>query len=247
MHRKLALLLPLTLLACTDSDGDEATTDATLETAEDEAETTTDTGTESTSDTGTDTGTETDTGMAQGECAQPDPGFGAAITQGAKVAHAELIGTDEVPFNLCEMEGKPLVMEVGAVWCGPCQSYGKALAQDLETTFAEIDAQEGLTEEDKVLLKENIRRLHDSVQQGVLQWMTVLLDNATITDIQGWEAQFPSNAVVAIPSDSVGFNSYMFTGAFPTFYYIDADLTFAVVASDLWPFAGDLPEGWLVD
>ena len=118
----------------------ETTAETGTSTSEtDTAETTTDTGTESTSDTGTDTGTETDTGMAPGECAQPDPGFGAAITQGAKVAHAELIGTDEVHFNLCEMEGKPLVMEVGAVWCGPCQSYGKALAQDLETTFAEID------------------------------------------------------------------------------------------------------------
>jgi hypothetical protein len=77
--------------------------------------------------------------------------------------------------------------------------------------------------------------------------MTVLLDNATITDIQGWEGQYPSNAVVAIPADNAGFNSYMFTGAFPSFYYVDSDLTFEVVSSELWPFAGDLPEGWLVD
>lgn len=247
MHRKLALLLPLTILACTpETSSDEETNgEEPTEGAEPTGESETVGGTETGGDTGTES--ETDTGMAQGECAQPDPGFAAAITEGAKVAHAELIGTDELAFNLCEMEGKPLVMEVGAVWCGPCQSYGKALAQDLETTFAEIDAQGGLTDEDKMLLKDNIRRLHDSVQQGVLQWMTVLLDNATLTDIQGWEAQFPSNAVVAIPADSAGFNSYMFTGAFPTFYYIDSDLTFAVVASDLWPFAGDLPDGWLVD
>ena len=124
---------------------------------------------------------------------------------GHHACNFETIDETGFPVELYDFYGAPIVLDLSAVWCGPCN----AAAQDVQlmherfesagliymTVLIENSQREPPTEEDLLLWKER----HGIIDPPVLGSSRELLNNADVT--QGW-----------------------FLQGWPTFYFLDSDL-----------------------
>jgi thiol-disulfide isomerase/thioredoxin len=168
-----------------DDDDDESTSDG--ESEESSAD-------ESSSDDETSSG-DTDAG----ECGLPDlsdPGPKKAVV-GEPVYHLTDVSHTGDMLNICSFAGKPLAIDVSAVWCGPCNM----LSDCLHGTDSQcLSLFEGSPESEVMPV---INKIRDRLEAGELNWVTVLDQNAdggntVLADLEAWDQKYAKKGVVVM-------------------------------------------------
>lgn len=136
-----------------------------------------------------------------------DPGFGEAVGVNARIPR--LIALDqfgeEVDLYDFAGQGKPVVIDLSAVWCDAC----KELARWLEGEPSNLGMPAEL---DPVVAR---------VANGEVFWVTVLFEDAIgnpaeLTEVKNWADSFPNAKVAVLVDDNRKLRDWFFPGAMPS-------------------------------
>jgi hypothetical protein len=195
-----------------DTGTDDATDDAT-ETGTDDA---TDTGTDDATDTGTDDATDTGTDTTEtggGAFCETDPGWGP-LTEGSPVKHIQGLDQHGEEFNMCEYGGTPIIIDVAAVWCGPCNMVSAYFAQGGADPFGG-----GLGQS-----------LTDMIANDQVIWLTTLVEDAnsapaTVANAAAWDQMYPNPKIpVVVEGDIQMLPQYFQLGCWPSAFIVDHEM-----------------------
>jgi hypothetical protein len=135
------------------------------------------------------------------------------VSVGNAVAQVELVDASGELRNLCEWGGTPLLIDICAVWCGPCHDLAMQLSDpSAGSWFPEsiVAALLALLDEEKAY------------------WVTVLVQGqggepATVDDALYWETEYPHPSVTPtfVPADAGVLESHFGVGCYPTIYSAD--------------------------
>lgn len=132
---------------------------------------------------------------------------------GEPVPHVTGIDGDGEPFELCRLAGRPFVVDISTVWCGPCNQLGAYLAGD--------DSQDFIND------PEIGPPLRDLVNAGEIGWVTMLTQDvdgnpATAAHATQWEHDYPNaNVVVFVPDNIAAVEKYLSPVLFPAIHTVD--------------------------
>ncbi len=135
---------------------------------------------------------------------------------GEQMARFQLMDQWGDTFDLYDMagHGKPIIMDISAVWCGPCNGLSSWLAGDDSYGFNEYWP--------------NVKQMIDD---GDMYWVTVLGQDGNGSDpsldvLEDWESDYSHHAIPVLADENGGEVStkYLVYG-WPTAYYLDSDMT----------------------
>jgi len=144
-------------------------------------------------------------------CAAPDPGLGISAEVGAPVAHWSTLDDEGEVFELCELGGRPILLDISASWCPPCQGTANWMAEatDIEAFMPWVPLKRVVAEESFV-------------------WVTILTEGpevdvaATVADAAAWESNYRNpNIPVVIDPDGEMVPGQFWISGLPGFALID--------------------------
>jgi hypothetical protein len=221
----LTLALSAVFLTACPEGGDDGTDDvdttATDTTTGDTTDDATDTATDDATDTGTDdatdatdtTDTGTDTTGGGASCDAPDPGWGP-LTVGSPVKHIQGFDQAGEAFNMCEYGGTPIIIDVAAVWCGPCNAVSDYFAHGGADPFGG-----GLGDQ-----------LTAMIAADQVIWMTTLVEDAnsapaTVANATAWDQQYPNAKIpVVVEGDISMLPNYFQLQCWPSAFIVDHEM-----------------------
>jgi hypothetical protein len=144
-----------------------------------------------------------------------DPGWGqVAIGQPAKHVAARNHLGEEV--NSCDWLGTPMVWDIAAVWCGPCNDVSAYLASGAgQDPFGGIGP-----------------ALRTMIENGNGVWLTFLVQDsnggdATVMHAAQWDAMYHHDAIPVLNElDTPMLPNYLTVDCWPTAWVIDPDHNF---------------------
>lgn len=115
-----------------------------------------------------------------------DPGLDIPASLGAPVVHWSTVDQYGEDFELCDLGGRPILLDISASWCGPCQGMAAWMA--------------GQSESNDLAPWAALRAL---VAEGELHWLTILIegpegDPATIEDADSWHTAYPNDNIPVV-------------------------------------------------
>lgn len=146
-----------------------------------------------------------------------DPGFDSTPVVGAVIPH--LTATDQfgerVDLYDFAMHGRPVVIDLSALWCNACVDLAHWLAH--EPSY--LDA------------KPELSPIVDMVEKGEVYWVTVVFqdgagNDALPTDGADWAERFPDDKVAVLVCDDPSLFEYLYPGSYPSIQVLDEDMTF---------------------
>lgn len=202
-------------------DGDDSTTGM-------EATGTTDADADADSDSGGDGDDTDDTGDGDGEvdtgdgdttgdgdgddgaCAE-NVGYGHPRVVGETVAHITGLTRDGEMFNTCDLDGKPIVFDMSALWCGPCHDMAAYMA-----------GQGGNYPNVMPYIK-------TWVDEGAIEWVTIMAQDSsgqpsTPANVGSWEDMYPNENIIVI-TGTPEIEGYMINDHWPTIHVAWYDYT----------------------
>jgi thiol-disulfide isomerase/thioredoxin len=124
--------------------------------------------------------------------------------------------------------GSRIVVDMGTIWCVPCQDMAKYLATG-DTTPVEQWA----------WWKSEYEGLHERVASGELFWITVLFSvgtPASQADSAGWHEEYPNDQVPVLADTDLELHDWIDVQSYPVLNLIDEEMTLQVY-SDSGPYA----------
>ncbi|MDP7114847.1 MAG: hypothetical protein QGH45_22935 [Myxococcota bacterium] len=117
-------------------------------------------------------------------------------------------------FDLYDLsgQGKPIVLDISATWCPPCQALSSWLAGGPDSAAFQT-------------YYPNVRQM---VDDGDIQWVTVMgqdnYGNAPGLEVlESWEESYPHDLIPLLADTGEFWEKYL-VYAWPTLYFIDADM-----------------------
>jgi len=145
----------------------------------------------------------------------------AALTVGAQMARVKLLDQfgEEVDLYDFSKQGKLTIVDVSAIWCGPCNGMASWLSGG----------------PDDYNWGGSYPTIAEKVHSGKVHWITVLGEDGSgaipdVNDLAQWYADYPDPniPVLADTSNSLFKNSYL-SGGWPTVFVIDGNMNIGVV------------------
>ncbi|MCO4745099.1 MAG: hypothetical protein KC912_09940 [Proteobacteria bacterium] len=146
-------------------------------------------------------------------------GSGSAIL--GQPAPTYISGSDQFgdAVDLSDMmgAGKPVIIDISAQWCPPCQDTASWLAGRADSqTMAYFDG--------------NYPGIRDAIAAGDIVWVTILAEDnygaEPSTDVlHAWDTAYPNPAIPVLNDPAGGYVSRVPTNGFPTYHYIKGDGT----------------------
>jgi len=157
---------------------------------------------------------------------QPDKKEGAAqadanLSVGAEMTRVKLLDQfgEEVDLFDFSKHGKLTIVDVSAIWCGPCNGMASWLSGG----------------PDSYGWGEAYPTIADKVHSGKVHWITILGEDSggaipDVSKLAQWYADYPDPniPVLADTSDSLFKNSYL-SGGWPTVFVLDGNMVVGVV------------------
>jgi hypothetical protein len=137
--------------------------------------------------------TSTDDGDPVEGCPGPDPGFGGAAQVGQPAPHWIGIDSSGAEREMCDFYGKPVMLDLSALWCGACQAFGAFMAGDDGAPAAA-----GIPQADIQSVLIPFRNL---VRDGTIIYITVIIEGqmpgggVSVSDVAAWENAFGAPGV----------------------------------------------------
>lgn len=148
-----------------------------------------------------------------------DPGFGGQAAAGALVPR--LVALDQygekVDLYDFAFQGKPVVIDLSALWCDAC----KEMATWLEKKPSSMDAQPELAP------------IVDRVAAGEILWVTVLFEDglgnpAKPEHVVTWAESYPNPRVAVLLDDNRSLRDWFYPGAMPSVHALDEKLALVI-------------------
>lgn len=148
-----------------------------------------------------------------------DPGFpDNSISVGAQFP--DLVTTDQYGqavhlYDFANHDGRPILLDLSTVWCGPCNDVSAYLAgiSSASNSWVELPA------------------TRDAIAAGEVHWITILLENdegglASPTDGVNWATAYENDQILVYSSPlTLQVTKYTDLYFYPNFIWLNADMT----------------------
>jgi len=117
-------------------------------------------------------------------------------------------------FDFAE-QGVPIMMDLSALWCGPCQTYAEWLSglnPDLNDQYDEI-----------------FPGVRDAVDNGDVRWITIMGEDmvgieASVDTLHEWEDEFPNDNILLLADPEQKLVEFVDLGFWPSFVLLSPDM-----------------------
>ncbi|MCO4771112.1 MAG: thioredoxin family protein [Deltaproteobacteria bacterium] len=150
----------------------------------------------------------------KGSMGNPGWSFGASVgTQFPRWIVQDQFG-DTVDFYDLAGGGVPVVLDVSAVWCGPCHQLAEWL-DGANNGWGSTAARQAIWNGDAI-------------------WVTAIYEDsfgspANSSDVQDWYSEYPTPGVMVVPDASAQVVSLVNPPGIPSLSLLNPDMTFAIV------------------
>lgn len=156
---------------------------------------------------------------------QTDPGWDPGAEEGSMVPR--FVGVDQFgdQVELWDFAGhdRPIVLDMGTIWCEPCRGLAAYLSTGDVAHVVEY-----------VWWDEAYEGLYDMVQNEEIYWVTVLFSESDThgpssqQDCEDWDADFPNEKIPVLADSELKLHDWIGVTAYPVLNLIDSDLNLTI-------------------